>query len=87
MRRIGRLGLAASLGQAAWATQRQWQQMPRRRRARLQALVRQSGGRPSRLSAAERRELWGLIGDLNLGEVLRAGATNASGRGFGRRVL
>src|SRR5438045_829396 len=45
-RRLGRLTIAASLGQAAWATRRQWQALPPERRSRLQALLRQSAGGP-----------------------------------------
>lgn len=86
LRRVGRMTIAASLGQAAWATRRQWQALPIDRRERLQALLRQSGGRPSNLSRAERQEAGGLIGELNLGDVLRDSATRASRRGFFRRI-
>jgi hypothetical protein len=48
----------------------------------LRVLLRQSGGRPANLSESERRELRRLIGDLNLGEVLRDSAMRARG---GRR--
>jgi hypothetical protein len=75
---MGRLTVAASLGQAAWAARRQWQTMHPERRARLQGLLRQSAGRPSNLSESERQELRGLVGELNLGEVLRDTATRAS---------
>jgi hypothetical protein len=85
LRRIGRMTLAASLGQAAWATRRQWRALPAERRDRLQALLRQSAGRPSNLSAAERQELRELVGELNLGDVLRDSATRVSRRGFRRR--
>ncbi|MGZ6615774.1 MAG: hypothetical protein ACXVFQ_15240 [Solirubrobacteraceae bacterium] len=82
-RRLGRLTIAASLGQAAWATRRQWQALPGERRSRLQALLRQSAGGPANLSATDRQELRGLIGELNLGVVLRNSAIRAT-RG-GRR--
>jgi hypothetical protein len=85
LRRVGRLTVAASLGRAAWATRRQWQALPAERRDRLQTLLRQSAGRPSNLSPAERQELGRLIGELNLGDVLREGAMRASRRGFGHR--
>ena len=55
LRRMGRMTMAATLGQAAWATRRQWRALPAERRDRLQVLLRQSAGRPSKLSAAERR--------------------------------
>jgi hypothetical protein len=79
-RRLGKLTIAASVGQAAWATLRQWQALPPERRTRLQALLRQSAGGPANLSEAERRELRALIGELHLGEVLRNSAIRAAGR-------
>lgn len=82
---MGRMTVAASLGQAAWAAGRQWRALPAERRARLQALLRQSGGRPSNLSTADREELRMLVGELNLGDVLRNSAMRASRRGFRRR--
>jgi hypothetical protein len=85
LRRMGRMAMAASVGQAAWGTRRQWRALPAERRNRLQALLRQSAGRPSNLSAAERQELRGLIGELNLGDVLRDSAMRASRRGLRRR--
>ena len=85
LRRMSRMTVAASIGQAAWATRRQWRALPVPRRDRLQALVRQSAGRTSNLSAAERLELRGLVGELNLGEVMRSTAARASRRGVGRR--
>jgi len=73
--------LAASLAQGAWAARQQWQAMPAARRARVQALLRQSAGRPTNLSAAERRELLALVGELDLGTVMRDAAVKASRRG------
>lgn len=81
MRRLGRLTIAASLGQAAWATRRQWQALPPERRSRLQALLCQSAGGPANLSETDRQELRLLIGELNLGEVLRNSASRAGRRG------
>ncbi|MGZ6559443.1 MAG: hypothetical protein ACXVH3_27190 [Solirubrobacteraceae bacterium] len=74
VRRLGRLAIAASLGQAAWATRRQWQALPPARRSRLQTLLRQSAGGPANLSETDRQELRTLVGELNLGEVLRNSA-------------
>jgi hypothetical protein len=85
LRRMGKMTMAASVGQAAWATRRQWRALPAERRNRLQALLRQSTGRPSNLSAAERQELRDLIGELNLGDVLRDSAIRASRRSLRRR--
>jgi hypothetical protein len=84
LRRMGRMTIAASVGRAAWAARRQWQSLPSERRDRMQGLLRQSGGRPSNLSAAERQELRELIGDLHLGDVLQDSALR-SRRGFRRR--
>lgn len=81
VRRLGKLTIAASLAQAAWATRRQWQALPPGRRNRLQGLVRQAAGGPANLSETDRHELRELIGELNLGEVLRDSAIRASGRG------
>jgi hypothetical protein len=78
-RRLGRLTIAASsLGQAAWATRRQWQALPAEHRSRFQALLRQSAGRRANLSETERQELRRLVGELNLGEVLRNSAIRAT---------
>lgn len=82
LRRMGKMTIAASVGQAAWATRRQWRALPAERRDRLQALVRQSAGRPSNLSAAERQELRGLLGELNLSEIFRDAAWRASRRRY-----
>lgn len=82
---MGKMTMVASVGQAAWATHRQWRALPVDRRDRLQALLRQSVGRPSSLSAVEFQELRGLVAELNLGEVLRESTMRASRRGFRRR--
>ena len=82
-RRIGRLTIAASLGQAAWATRRHWQALPAERRSRLQALLRETAGGRGNLTQADREELRMLVGELHLGEVLRNSAMRAA-RG-GRR--
>ncbi len=82
---MGRLGIAASLGQGAWAVRRQWRALPVDRRARLQALLRQSAGGPSNLSASEREELRGLVSELNLSQVLRESTMRTARRGVRRR--
>jgi hypothetical protein len=84
VRRIGRMTVAASVGRAAWAAGRQWRALPAAHRDRLQGLLRQSAGRPSNLSPAERDELRRLVGELNLGDVLRDSARRTSRRGFRR---
>lgn len=85
-RRIGRLGLAMTLGRALWGARQNWQAVSPDRRERLQALMRQSGGRPSNLSPAERQELSALVKELRLGEVARGAAMSAAfpRRGFRR---
>lgn len=85
---LGRLGVAGVVGQAAWTARRHWRAVPAERRARLQALLRQTGGQPSNLSAAERQELKELLAELDVGGALRSVATSRGvrgGRGFGRR--
>ena len=82
---MGRLGLAASLGQGAWAVRRQWLALPAERRTRLQDLLRQSAGRPANLSTDEREELRALLAELNLGQILRDGTMRAARGGFRRR--
>jgi hypothetical protein len=84
LRRTGRLTVAASVGQAAWALRSHWQALPAARRIRLQSLLRQAAKGPSNLSAAERQELRGLVGELQLGDVLRHSAARTSG-GSSRR--
>jgi hypothetical protein len=74
LRRMGRLTIAASLGHAALATRRQWRALPADRRNRLHVLMRQAATGPTNLSPAERQELRELVGELNLGEVLRDSA-------------
>jgi hypothetical protein len=82
----GRLTVAAALLQGARSAHRQWQAIPTAHRNRLQDLLRRSGGRPGNLSANERRELQALIGELNLGQVVRETAQRATvRRGFRRR--
>ena len=80
-RRLGKLTVAATLGQAAWATRRQWQALPPEHRNRLQTLLRQSAASPTSLSETDRQELRRLIGELNLGEVLRNSAVRATRAG------
>jgi hypothetical protein len=83
--RLERVAAVASIGQIAWALREQWQQLPPKRRSRLQELIRRSAGRPSNLSAAERREVRSLVAELHLGEVIRDGALRAAGRKSWRR--
>jgi hypothetical protein len=54
--------------------------LPAERRARLQALIRKSGGRPTNLSTSERREVRKLLAELNLADMAREIAQLASSR-------
>jgi hypothetical protein len=45
--------------------------VPAERRARLQALLRKSGGRPANLSASERREIGKIVAELNPADMMR----------------
>ncbi|GAC1322817.1 MAG: hypothetical protein NVSMB25_18440 [Thermoleophilaceae bacterium] len=85
--RVGPLGIALTAGQSALAVRRHWQSFPPEQRARLQELLKVSGGRPARLSESERRELGELVRALELGGLGRDLAMNAvlPRRGFGRR--
>ncbi len=87
----GRLGAAQAAGRFVSSARRQWQELPPARRARLQELLRRSHGRPSGLSAGERRELAALVRELELGRLVRDAATDAAvtagrRRGFGRKA-
>ncbi|HVS29380.1 MAG TPA: hypothetical protein VHE14_07490 [Solirubrobacteraceae bacterium] len=75
----GPLGLALTAGQAAWIARTHWQQLPAAQRIRLQTLLKDSRGRLSNLTAAERRELSKLVSDLQLGELGRDLAGSALG--------
>jgi hypothetical protein len=80
LRELSRLGMATTAGRFVWSATQRWSALPARRRARLQDLLRKSGGRPSRLSRAERRELGELVGDLELAALVRAAAMDAAPR-------
>ena len=79
IRKIGPLGSAVIAFQLATTTREHWQSIPSEDRARLQSLLRQSHGRPSNLSKAERHELRKLIRALKLPRLVRNGALNAAG--------
>ena len=79
IRKIGPLGSAVIALQLASTTRRHWQSIPREDRARLQTLLRNSHGKPSNLSKAERRELRKLVRALQLPRLVRSGALNVAG--------
>jgi hypothetical protein len=81
----GRLGLAQAAGRFVWSARRQWQELPPDRRRRLQDLMRRSRGRPSALTAAERRELGALVRELELARLVRDAAASSTLGGRGRR--
>jgi hypothetical protein len=72
--------MATTAGRFVWSAAQRWSALPARRRARLEALLRKSGGRPSRLSRGERRELSALVRDLELPALLRGAAMDAAPR-------
>jgi hypothetical protein len=81
----GRLGLAQTAGRFVWSARQRWQELPPDRRRRLQELLRRSRGRPSALTAAERRELAALVRELELGRLVRDAAASSALGGRGRR--
>jgi hypothetical protein len=86
IRKIGPLGSAVIAFQLATTTRQHWQSIPSEDRARLQSLLRDSHGKPSNLSPAERRELRELVRALQLPLLVRSGALNVAGiRGQLRR--
>jgi hypothetical protein len=79
IRKIGPLGSAVIAYQIATTARQHWKSIPGENRARLQALLRDSRGRPSNLSKAERRELRTLVRTLQLPRLVRDTAFNATG--------
>jgi hypothetical protein len=79
IRKVGPLGSALIAFQVANATRQHWQSIPEEDRARLQHLLRQSHGKPSNLSKAERGELRKLVRALRLPSLVRNTALNAAG--------
>lgn len=65
--------------QVASATREHWESIPRAKRKRLQTLLRKSGGKPSNLTAAERRELRKLVRALDLSSLARKSMLTATG--------
>jgi len=82
---MGPLGAAITVGQAALVVRNHWNETPQESRARLAELVKRSGGRPSSLSEAERRELSAHVRALRLGQLGGKLAASAGGRGRRRR--
>jgi hypothetical protein len=78
LRELSRLGIASMAGRFVWSAAQRWRALPARRRGRLQALLRKSGGRPSQLSASERRELGELVRELELLDLVRGAAMDAA---------
>ncbi len=74
-----------TVGQAALVVRKHWQETPQASRERLSELIKRSGGRPSNLSDAERRELAEHARALRLGQLGGKLAATASGRGRRRR--
>lgn len=78
LRELSRIGIASMAGRFVWSAAQRWSALPARRRARIQALLRKSGGRPSRLSTSERRELGELVRELELLALVRGAAMDAA---------
>lgn len=75
-----RLWLVA-VAESGWVAWRHWHRLEPIERRRLLSLARKSQGRPSRLSAAERREADGLL--EKLGHMELVGSVAASWLPFG----
>jgi hypothetical protein len=69
---------ALTVAEAIVATRRHWSGIDPATRRRLRELVTKSRGRPSNLTANERRELRTLVGRLNLTKLARDVAAVAS---------
>jgi len=63
-----RLWLIAA-AEVAWIANRHWRRLDRDERSRLRSLILKSRGRPSRLSASERREANELLRKLDYAEM------------------
>jgi hypothetical protein len=75
-----------TVAEAAVATRRHWSGIDPSTRRRLRELVTKSRGRPSNLTAGEKRELRSLVGRLELTKLGRELAAVANPiRGPGRR--
>jgi hypothetical protein len=79
----------AALLQAGVVVGKRWRSLSEKERARLTALLRESGGRPRNLGEKERRELRKLAGKLDLKgmgrELLPLARGRRAGRGSRRR--
>ena len=84
LRNLGPLGVALTAAQVGRTVHDHWRAVPSEQRDRLGQLLRQARGKPSNLSAAERRELRELVRALRIPRVLVRGAITA---GLGRRAL
>ena len=77
-KRLGPVGWALAVGELALLTGRHWRGVHPSTRSRLRELVTKSRGRPSGLTAAERREVVRLVRELRLGTLGRDLARAAS---------
>ena len=82
--KLGPLGVALTAAQVGRTVHDHWRAVHSEQRDRLGQLLRQARGKPSNLSAAERRELRELVRALRIPRVLVRGAITA---GLGRRAL
>lgn len=79
IRKLGPAGAAVIALHVAGAAQEHWKSIPRKDRARFQSLLRESRGRPSNLSRAQRRELGELVRALQLPALVRSSVLTAAG--------
>lgn len=85
LRRLGPWAWPLMLGQAALSIRRHWQTTSPRDRARVQALLRKSGGRPANLTTDERRDLFRAARRLEPGKLMRDLVVNVIRPGRGAR--
>ncbi len=85
LRRLGPWAWPLMLGQAALAIRRHWQTTSPQDRARVQELLRRSGGRPANLTTDERQDLIGAARRLEPGKLIRDLVVNVIRPGRGAR--
>ncbi len=76
LRRLGPWAWPLMLARAALAVRRHWQNTPAQDRARVQTLMRKSGGRRANLTSDERQELLAAARRLQPGKLIRDLAAN-----------
>ncbi len=85
LRRLGPWAWPVMLAQAALAVRRHWQTTSPQDRARVQELLRKSGGHPANLSTGERQDLLEATRRLRPGTLMRDLVVNVIRPGRGAR--